>query len=152
VVQVEAVPAAATHGLRRTVLRDGRTDAEVAFPEDDRPGAFHLGAFSDGGLVAVASFSPEPTSLRPGRRAVRLRAMAVDPAYQGRGIGRTVLEEAVPRLQAEGVEVLWANARDAALNFYRRFGMEVVGDGFILDVLERPMPHHVVVMDLRRPG
>jgi GNAT superfamily N-acetyltransferase len=147
-VQVEAVPVTATHGLRRKVLREGRADTDVAFPEDDRPGAFHLGAFSDGRLVAVGSFSPEPTPLRPGRRAVRLRAMAVDPEHQSRGIGRILLEEGVARLRAEGVEVLWANARDAALTFYRRFGMDVVGDGFVLVVLERPIPHHVVVMDL----
>jgi ribosomal protein S18 acetylase RimI-like enzyme len=90
-VHVEAVPAAATYGLRRTVLRDGRADVDVAFPEDDRPGAFHLGAFSDGRLVAVGTFSPEPTTLRPGRRAVRLRAMAVAPEYQGRGLGELLL-------------------------------------------------------------
>jgi GNAT superfamily N-acetyltransferase len=148
VVEVEAVPAAATYGLRRRVLRDGRADADVAFAEDDRPGAFHLGAFHDGRLVAVGSFSPEPVSVRPGRRAVRLRAMAVDPGYQGQGVGRRLLQEALPRLRADGVEVLWANARDGALSFYRRFGMEVVGGGFDVTVLERPIPHHVVVLDL----
>jgi GNAT superfamily N-acetyltransferase len=146
VVQVEAVPVAATYGLRRKVLRDGRADADVAFPEDDRPGAFHLGAFSDGRLVAVGSFSPEPTPLRPGRRAVRLRAMAVDPDHQGRGVGRILLEDGVARLRAEGAEVLWAHARDTALTFYRRFGMEVVGDGFVIP--ELGLPHHVVLLDL----
>ena len=145
-MRVEAIPAAATYGLRRKVLRDGRADAAVAFPEDDRPGAFHLGAFGDGRLVAVASFSPEPTPLRPGRRAVRVRGMAVDTDCQSRGIGRILLQEAVARLRAEDVEVLWGNARDAALPFYRRFGMEVVGDGFV--VPELGIPHHVVVMDL----
>jgi GNAT superfamily N-acetyltransferase len=152
VVHVEAVPVAATYGLRRKVLRGGRADADVAFPEDDRPGAFHLGAFTGGRLVAVGSFSPEPTLLRPGRRAVRLRAMAVDPDHQGRGVSRILLEDGVARLRAEGAEVLWAQARDTALRFYRRFGMEVVGDGFV--VPELGIPHHVVVMDLtiRRDG
>jgi GNAT superfamily N-acetyltransferase len=145
-LRIEAVPAAATYGLRRKVLRDARPDAPVAFPEDDRPGAFHLGVLGGGRLVAVGSFSPEPTPLRPGRRAVRVRGMAVDTEYQGRGIGRILLEEAVARLRAQGVEVLWGNARDAALPFYRRFGMEVVGDGFV--VPELGIPHHVVVMDL----
>ena len=144
-LEVEAVPAAATYGLRRKVLRGGRADAPVAFPEDDRPGAFHLGAFADGRLVAVGSFSPEPTPLRPGKRAVRARGMAVDPGQQSRGIGRVLLEEAVTRLRAERVEVLWANARDGALPFYRRFGMEVAGDGFVIPEVG---PHHVVVMDL----
>jgi GNAT superfamily N-acetyltransferase len=144
-LHVEAVPPAATYGLRRKVLREGRTDAEVSFPEDDRPGAFHLGAFTGGRLVAVGSFSPEPTPLRPGRRAVRVRGMAVDPDHQGRGIGRILLEEAVDRLRAGGVEVLWGNARDVALPFYVRFGMEAVGDAFVIPGIGS---HHVVVMDL----
>lgn len=144
---VEPVEAAATHPLRRLVLRGGRPDAEVAFPEDERPGSFHLGvrARRDAPLVAVASFSPEPTPLRPGRRAVRLRGMAVEPAHQRRGVGRLLLAEAVRRLQGDGVEVLWGNGRDSALGFYRRFGLEVVGEGFRN---EAGIPHHVVVVDL----
>lgn len=144
---VEPVAAADTHDLRRRVLRDGRPDASVTFPQDERPGGFHLGVRADSGgpLVAVASFSPEPTPFRPGRRAFRLRGMAVDLGRQGRGIGRLLMESAVARLRAQGVEVLWANGRDSSLGFYERFGMEVVGDGFLNEL---GIPHHVVVMDI----
>ena len=147
-MRLEAVGAVDTYDLRRRVLRDGRPDAVVAFPEDGRPGAFHLAVrLEDGGdLVAVASFSAEPAPCRPGRRAVRLRGMAVDQAVQRGGVGRDLFQTAVVRLRQDGVEGLWANARDGALGFYRRLGMEVVGDGFILS--ESGIPHHVVVLDL----
>ncbi|MGH9040447.1 MAG: GNAT family N-acetyltransferase, partial [Acidimicrobiia bacterium] len=98
-------------------------------------------------LVAVASFAPEETPYRPGRRAVRLRGMVTEPACQGQGIGRRLLEEAVVRLRGDGVEVLWGNGRDSALGFYRRIGYEVVGPGFLAGPAG-DMPHHVVLLDL----
>jgi len=44
------------------------------------------------------------------------------------------------------VRTVWANARDAALDFYRAHGFTVVGDGFIETVTQ--LPHHVVEIDL----
>ena len=145
---VAEIEAAETHDLRRRVLRDGRSE-HLVFPEDDRPGAFHLGARAapDGPLVAVASFAPEPTPHRPGRSAVRLRGMVTEPDRQGQGLGRALLDQAVDRLRAGGAEVLWANARDSALGFYHRLGFDVVGDGFLAGPAH-DIPHHIVVLDL----
>ncbi|MDQ3945649.1 MAG: GNAT family N-acetyltransferase [Actinomycetota bacterium] len=145
---VASVEAGQTHDLRRRVLRDGRPE-NLVFPEDDRPGAFHLGVRETPGgpLLAVASFSPEESAHRPGRSAVRLRGMATEQTRQGQGIGRRLLEEAVDRLRHDGVEVLWGNARDSALSFYRRLGFEVLGPGFLAGPAG-DIPHHVVLLDL----
>jgi len=145
-VRVEEVPAEATHDLRWRVLRGSRPGAAVVFPEDSRPGAFHLAVGHDDTILAVASFSPEPTPYRPGRSAVRLRGMAVDWSFQHHGLGRLLVTTVVERLQAEGVDVLWCNARDSAGGFYARMGFEVVGDGFVLP--ESGIAHHVMVLDL----
>jgi GNAT superfamily N-acetyltransferase len=147
-VIVGDIEAAHTHDLRRRVLRDGHAE-HLVFPEDDRPGAFHLGGWlvHGGPLVAVASFSPEPTPHRPGRRAARLRGMVTEPGNQGQGLGRGLLEEALRRLRAGGIEVLWANARDSAIGFYERLGFEVIGEGFLAGPAG-DIPHHIVVLDL----
>jgi GNAT superfamily N-acetyltransferase len=135
------------YGMRRSVLRDGKPDADVSFANDARPGAFHLGARDeDGRIVGIASFAESPTSWREGQRAAQLRGMATEPSWQGTGVGRAVLEAGIERLRATGYEVLWANARDSALGFYTRLGMAVVGDGFI--VADMGLPHHVVILDL----
>jgi GNAT superfamily N-acetyltransferase len=145
-VQVTEIEAAATYDLRRRVLRGGRPDAEVAFSGDQLPGAFHLGVVDEGGSVlAVATFSPEATPYRPVARAVRLRGMAVEPSWAGRGLGRMLLEAATVRLRQDGVEVLWANVRDQTIGFYRRLGWEVLGESF---VTETGIPHHVGLVDL----
>ncbi len=142
------IEAEQTHDLRRRVLRGGRSE-NLVFPEDDRTGAFHLGARLAPGqpVAAVASFAPEATPHRPGRLAVRVRGMATDPGCQGQGLGRRLIEEAVRRLRLDGVEVLWGNGRDSALGFYRRLGFDVVGDGFLAGPAG-DMPHHVVLLDL----
>jgi len=145
-VRVEEVPAEATHDLRWRVLRNRRPGPPVVFPEDARPGGFHLAVCLEGAVVAVASFSPEPTPYRPGRDAVHLRGMAVDPPFQRHGLGRMLVASVVERLHRDGVGVLWCNARDSAAGFYARLGFETVGEGFVLP--ESGMAHHVMLRDL----
>jgi len=140
------IPVEDVYDLRRRVLRARRPDADVRFPEDRVPGCFHLGVTGPpgAGLVAVASFSPAPTSLRPGAAAFRLRGMAVDAEHQGQGLGRALLEAASSRLAARGAAVLWAHLRDSAVDFYRQLGWEVVGEGFV----EHGLPHHLGIYEL----
>ncbi len=142
VVEIEATDA---HDLRRRVLREGRPDADVRFPEDDLAGALHLAvAEADGALLAVASFSPQSAPHRPDARAVRLRGLAVEPGAQHAGAGRMLLGAAVERFRGQGCELLWANGRDAVLGFYRQLGWQVVGDGFLI----AGNPHHLVSLDM----
>jgi GNAT superfamily N-acetyltransferase len=146
-VHVEDIAAEETHDLRRRVLRDGRPDADVSFTEDAAPAAFHLGVREDDGrLVGVGTFFEEPCPHRPGKRAWRLRGMAVEPGRQRGGAGTLLLDEAVARLRKQGVEVLWAHGRDSALGFYERHGWRVYGDGYVTD--DTKLPHHDVVLDL----
>lgn len=141
------VQVAEAYPLRRAVLRGGDPSAHVEWAEDDRPGAFHLGVRDAGGLViAVASFSEEPTDTRPGAKAWRLRGMAVAENRQGQGIGKTIVDTGVARVHALGATVLWCHARDTAIPFYARQGFVTVGDGFTTD--ETGLPHHTMVRDL----
>ncbi|MDP9453352.1 MAG: GNAT family N-acetyltransferase [Actinomycetota bacterium] len=145
-MDVREVGAEATHDLRRRVLRQGHPEAEVRFDGDDAPGSFHLAVVDqEGRPLAVATAVPAPTPRRPGRRAWRLRGMAVEPALQGRGLGSRLLEAVVARAEAGGAEVVWAAGRDSALDFYRGRGWSVEGEGY-LDAGD--LPHHTVVLDL----
>jgi GNAT superfamily N-acetyltransferase len=145
-LEIALVDVADTYPLRRSVLRVGMPHVPVENSEDSVPGAFHLGARPIGGgpCMAVASFAPQETPWRPGRRAYRLRGMAVDPKLRSTGIGRRLLAAGADRVRALGAEVLWANARSTALPFYQRFGMAPAGEEF----LEIGIPHRVVVLDL----
>jgi GNAT superfamily N-acetyltransferase len=146
-MRVEEVAAEATHDLRRRVLRAGVPDPNVVFPEDTRPGTFHLAVRDDADrIVGIGTFLPDQCPHRSGRRGWRLRGMAVEPALQGQGIGRALLAEGLARLKADGAEVVWARGRDTALGFYEREGWVVVGDAYVPD--ETGLLHHDVVLDL----
>lgn len=140
-LQIVEIDAAATHDLRRRVLRDGTPTDEVDFAEDHLPGVFHLGAFADGLLIGISTWVPRDFAGAPG--AVQLRGMATEPALRGHGVGGRLVAVGVARLAADGVPVVWARARDAALDFYLRHGFEVRGDGFVDATTE--LPHHLVI-------
>ena len=134
-MRVVEVEVGRTRPLRAKVLRPGLAVDRVGFPGDDDPGTFHLAAVDDTDtVVGIVSLIPD------GAAGVRLRSMAVDPALQGSGVGRLLIEAAVERLRAAGAQRVWCNARDPAIGFYERLGWAVTGPGFVDDVLG--IPHH----------
>ena len=59
-----------------------------------------------------------------------LGMLAVDPAMQGRGLGRKLMEAAEEQFRAEGmkaVEIIVLNLRTELPPLYRKFGYEVTG-------------------------
>jgi GNAT superfamily N-acetyltransferase len=135
-----------THPLRRAVLRNDTPSDVVSFAEDDWPGAHHLGVVDGDELVGTSTWIPRPLDSQPEATAVQLRGMATAHSHQGRGVGAALLEAGCARALDAGAEVVWANARDAALPFYTRHGFVVAGDGFIDATTQ--LPHHVVIRSL----
>jgi ribosomal protein S18 acetylase RimI-like enzyme len=132
-MRVVEVEAARTRDLWARVLRAGRRPEDLRFTAAVIPGSFWLAAEENGEVVGIVSLIPRPDG-------VQLRSMAVDPAYQGGGVGRMLVEAAVDRLRAAGVHRVWCNARDTAIGFYERLGWQVTGPGFVDD--EMGIPHH----------
>ena len=143
-VTVVSVPVATIRPLRREVLRAGMTNQSVEFDGDEEPDTFHLAAFDPSGRVLATSTwlrRDHPRSTGP--RTYQLRGMATTVDQQSRGLGARLIDEGLARLHQRQVDVVWANARDAALDFYRRQNFEVIGDGFVESVTG--LPHHVVM-------
>jgi GNAT superfamily N-acetyltransferase len=142
--RIEPVPAAATHALRRQVLRANDPAAAVVFPGDDDEHAVHLGARVEGELVGVASFlpQPDPDGTTP---AVRVRGMAVVEAHRGEGIGGLMLEEGLRRFTGRA----WANARVEVVGWYEQRGFEAVGPTFTTP--DTGLPHRYVRRSLGPP-
>jgi predicted N-acetyltransferase YhbS len=138
-MRVEEVDPDATYDLRRRVLLAPPRPVELE--GDDRPATFHLAAFDGDRIVGVVTLVPTD-------RGHQLRGMAVDPACQGTGVGRVLVEAAVERLRAAGEQRVWCNARDTAIPFYERLGFRISGDGF----LHAPsgLPHHPMELVLQR--
>ncbi|MGZ6791852.1 MAG: GNAT family N-acetyltransferase [Mycobacteriales bacterium] len=116
-----------TVALRREVLRGGRP---VPLPGDDAP-AFHVGAFAGDALVGTGNVRRESAPWAPDEPAWRLRGMATDPAYRGKGAGSLVLDALVAHCVAEGGGLLWCHARTPAQRFYERAGLQTRGEPWV---------------------
>jgi GNAT superfamily N-acetyltransferase len=131
-----------THPLRLAVLRGDTPTKVVSFAEDLLPGVFHLGVREGRDVIAVSTWAPRPYNDAP---AVQLRGMATAPNLQGHGLGSLLLEAGCLRA-ATIAELVWARARDTALEFYLGHGFAVDGDGFIDEQTQKP--HHLIVRRL----
>ncbi len=130
--------------LRLEVLRAGMVNQTVHFEGDDDPTTIHLGAFDqDQNNVGVSTWMQRPFPLAEELKALQLRGMATAVNVQGQGIGALLLVAGQTYGREIGAHLIWANARDAALNFYNRHGYSTVGEGFIETVTQ--LPHHKVV-------
>jgi thiamine transport system ATP-binding protein len=141
--EVVELRAEETHPLRAAVLRHDTPSRSLVFDGDDDPATVHLGVRDGDDVVAVSTWLRRPFPPEPGPPAVQLRAMATDGGRRGTGLGGRLLERGVERAFASGAELVWARARDSALDFYRRHRFEVVGDGFVDDTTA--LPHHLIV-------
>ncbi len=59
--------------------------------------------------------------------------MAVDTAYQRRGLGRRLLAAVADRARARDEQVMWADARESAVAFYLACGARVAGEPYVDD-------------------
>jgi len=77
----------------------------------------------------------------------KIRQVAVDPVFQGKGIGRRLMEEVIRRARVEGIEQLVLHSRKPVCGFYEALGFEVVGEPFE----EVGIPHRKMILSLAFP-
>lgn len=141
-IEVRRATAAEVRDLRLAVLRPAAPRVPSAYDED--PATVHVGGFDGERVVGCASVFPEPFDDEPA--AWRLRGMAVEPSYQGRGVGRLVLDAAVAAAAEAGAPLMWANGRVSAMQFYLRQGWQARGEEFRYGPAQ--LPHLVIVKRL----
>lgn len=142
-VSVTAIEAAATHPLRRSVLRDGTASDVVAFDGDDLDTTFHLGVESGRDLVAISTWMRRRHPDLPEHDGYQLRGMATDPSRRGEGFAAAMLSTGLERCRGVGATVVWARARTTALEFYTSHGFETRGASYV-DVTTG-LPHRDIV-------
>ena len=85
--------------------------------------ALHFGVFFDTTLICVAS-------LFLSKDSAQLRKFATLNEYQGKGAGTFMLNHLINESKRIGAPYLWLDARESAVDFYRKFGFTVTGKCF----------------------
>ncbi len=65
--------------------------------------------------------------LKPGENKVyQIHQMVVEPSYQKQGFGKTIMQALVDKATTQQAQAIILEARTTAIDFYRKFGFEVV--------------------------
>jgi ribosomal protein S18 acetylase RimI-like enzyme len=111
-------------------------------PGSERYGAedacLHFVAVAAGLVVGCVVFHPQSET------GGRLLQMAVDPAWQGRGVGRLLVEELEREVGRRGFRSVLLHARQGAIGFYERLGYECEGEPYV----EVGIPHRTMIKAL----
>jgi GNAT superfamily N-acetyltransferase len=127
--------------LRRRVLR---TPLGLDFsPEQlaSEQADVHIAAYLDGALAGCVVLTAVD---RSDGSVLRLRQMAVDPRFQGRGIGARIVDFAERYAAERGCREIILHARGSARRFYEKAGY--VGTGEIFT--EVTIPHQTMIKRL----
>lgn len=129
----EVIDGQLSRELRRSVLRPHYA-VDALLPGDGEAEVVHLGAFADTDagrvLASTCMIFPQQCWWLPEATAWQLRSMATHPDWRGTGAGTEILRAARAIAAAAGATVLWCNAREPAIAFYRRNGFVEFGELF----------------------
>lgn len=121
--------------LRKRVLWPNKP-AEYCHVAGDNE-AVHFGAFIHDHLVCVASVYVTSNK-------ARLRKFATDEDHQQQGIGSKMLTHIIQSLNNTEATVFWCDARESAIGFYERFGLQPFGERFY----KEEVPYVKMALDL----
>jgi ribosomal protein S18 acetylase RimI-like enzyme len=121
--------------LRNEVLWPHKTFENCILETDRLSTTFHFGVQIEGLTVATVTLQQEKNQRLQQEKQYRLRAMAVREGYRGQGFGDAIVEAGLNHLRELGVEVVWCDARVAALNFYRRLQFEELEEEYEIPII-----------------
>lgn len=78
-------------------------------------------------------------------RTIQLRQMAVNNEFQGKGVGKKIVQYAEKIAQEEKYETIMMHARSVAVSFYKKLGYAIEGNEF----MEVSIPHFMMKKNLK---
>jgi len=119
-----------TYSVRHPILRTEKPIESCVFEGDDLETTIHFGIFSEENLVGICSFykNSHPNILETPQ--YQLRGMAVLMPFQNKSLGKKILRHAEDFLKEKSDIIIWCNAREIAINFYKKNGYQIIGEPF----------------------
>lgn len=111
-------------------MRKGRPRNSSHMEGDNLKSTKHIGAFIDSKCIGILSLFLAKTDQLPSLSQYQLRGMAVDPDYRGQDVGRKLVTFSEKELKAMKVEMLWCNAREIAVDFYKKLDFKIISEPF----------------------
>lgn len=129
---IKQITSQETFAVRLPVLRPGKPIDSCIFDGDDLNTTAHFGIYDDVIIVGVTSIFQTSTPLLSQKQQFQLRGMAIVDSHQKRGLGDQLVQRAEQYVKENNAEVLWFNAREIAVGFYKKMGYETIGEPFTI--------------------
>ena len=143
---IEKITDLETYSVRHAVLRKGKPIETCQFEGDDLPSAHHFGYFVNNDLVGIISIFKNNNVIFAANNQYQIRGMAVLESHQKKGIGELLVKHCEVYCKKLQSDLIWFNARTAAVGFYEKLGYAKVGTAFeIKDVGE----HYLMAKSIR---
>lgn len=132
IIKVKQISVEETYSLRIKILRDGAA-RDYKFVGDQADDTFHVGAFHKHTCIGIATCVKNLNKHFPDiKNQYQLRGMAVDIDFQGKEVGKQIIDFTLQSLKAKQCKLLWCNAREHAVDFYKKMGFQVIGKRFMI--------------------
>ncbi|WP_306353763.1 GNAT family N-acetyltransferase [Flavobacterium sp. '19STA2R22 D10 B1'] len=130
---IKEISAAETFVVRHLVLRNNKPIESCRFDGDTLTTTKHYGIFIDNVLVGVASLFKNNTKYLDQNNQFQLRGMAILDSHQKKGLGEALLQHIEQETKNIPEALIWFNAREVAVGFYKKLGYEVIGSPFNIE-------------------
>ncbi len=125
------IEASMTYLLRHQLLRKGKPYNSCFFDHDEAKETIHLGAFHSKKLIGILSAFQKTFPQNNDLKAVQLRAIAVEPTFQRKGIASMLIQHALKKIRLiQSPDCFWLNARVQANTLYLENGFTPIGEPF----------------------
>ena len=131
-IKIQNITSTEAIAVRHPVLRNGKPIESCHFEGDDLPSTVHFGLFLDEKLIGVVSVFQNNSSNFNYENQFQIRGMAVLPEFQKKGYGELLVKYSEEYVLNKEGSIIWFNARENAVNFYKKIGYEIIGSPFTI--------------------
>ena len=131
-MEIKKINSIDTYPVRHEVLRKGKPIETCQFKGDDDENTIHFGLYQNERLIGIISIFKEKNDLFSETNQFQIRGMAVLEAFQGKGFGAELIKEAENHCINLNADLIWFNARENAVPFYKKLNYIIIGDSFLI--------------------
>ena len=131
-MEIKKISSIETYPVRHKVLRKGKPIETCQFKGDDVENTTHFGLYLEDKLVGIISIFKEKNNLFSETNQFQIRGMAILEVFQGKGFGAELVKEAENHCINLNADLIWFNARENAVSFYKKLDYKIIGDSFLI--------------------
>lgn len=134
---IKEIPSKDTYIVRQPVLRKGKPIESCIFEGDNLNTTHHFGLFENEELTGIISLFSQTNIIFADKNQAQIRGMAILENHQKKGFGEALVKYCEDYCRTQNVDLIWFNARTAAVGFYKKMNYQIIGEPFdIKDVGE----------------